>query len=103
MNGVEDRPTFALPSNGWRPGTAHPLAGTVGRFHAILDTDGARAWLGRTYRHTLWPEGWSVRFEPTELVDPDGHVFAREYDLLAAATESVDPDRATLYALTHGK
>ena len=102
MDGVDDRPTFPLPSNGWRAGQVHPLAGTIGRFHAVLTADGAQAWLGKTYRHTLWPEGWSVRFAPTELLDPNGQVFAHEYDIVAAATETVDPQHATLFALTHG-
>jgi hypothetical protein len=102
MNGVDDRPIFSLPSNGWHAGETHPLAGIVGRFHAMLDTNGARAWLGKAYRHTLWPEGWSVRFDPTELLEPNGQVFAREYDILVAAAGDFDPEHATLYALTEG-
>lgn len=99
---VIDRPTYSLPSNGWRAGDPYPLAGTIGRFHATLDTDGARAWLGETCRDTLWPDGWSVRFNPTELLDPDGQVFAREYDILVAATEATDSEHRALFAVAHG-
>jgi hypothetical protein len=58
------------------------MAKIVGLFHAALTDDGARAWLGETYRPTLWPEGLRVRFDPTELIDADGHVLARQGDTL---------------------
>jgi hypothetical protein len=31
-----------------------------------------------------WPADWSVRFDPLELISPDGEVFAREGDWLVA-------------------
>jgi hypothetical protein len=32
----------------------------------------------------LWPADWSVRFDPVELITPQGEVFAREGDFLFA-------------------
>lgn len=82
---TERRVTYRLPSNGFRPGGAAMLAGTVGPFHAMLNADGADAWLGqeRGLRMT-WHAGWSVRFDRMQLITPDGEVFAEEGDMLSA-------------------
>ena len=62
------------------------MAGTAGPFHAVLTKDGVEAWLGRTRpRHRVtWPADWSVRFDPLELISPDGDVFAVEGQVLSA-------------------
>ena len=60
------------------------LAGTQGPFNAVLTKDGAEAWLGRSRRRMTWPADWSVRFDPLELISPDGEVFAVEGQMLSA-------------------
>jgi hypothetical protein len=83
---AEPRERFALPSNGWRPGMPYVTAGTDGPLHAERDgRGGAQAWLGTSRRGTTWPFGWTVRFGPTELLSPDGDVFAREGEWVSAA------------------
>lgn len=86
------RPTYALPSNGWRPGDPIQLAGRSGPFHATLRNAEAHAWLGRAEEPMTWPYGWSVRFDPIELIDTTGEVFARESDQLVAAGGLDDRD-----------
>jgi hypothetical protein len=76
--------TYPLPSNGWRPGDPSHLSGFHGGFHAELADHGPEAWLGKRSKPMTWPFGWSVGFEPTRLIDPDGNVFAEEGDLLRA-------------------
>jgi hypothetical protein len=41
----------------------------------------------------LWPADWSIRFDPLELITPDGEVFAREGDFLFA-NGGLNPDVA---------
>ena len=79
------RPTYALPSNGWRPGDPTQLAAMSGPFHATLRNAEAHAWLGVVEEPMTWPDGWSVRFDPIELVDATGETFAQEGDQLFAA------------------
>jgi hypothetical protein len=76
--------TYALPSNGWKPGDGTMDEAFFGPFHATLIDGQACAWLGNTQGPYLWPAGWRVRFNPTELIDPNGRVFATEGDLLHA-------------------
>jgi hypothetical protein len=102
--------TYALPSNGWKPGDGTRDAAFFGPFHAALIDGHACAWLGNIQEPALWPAGWRVRFNPTELIDPDGHVFAREGDLLHAAggmsvvpTECGGDSAASLTGLAHGR
>jgi hypothetical protein len=51
-----------------------------GRFHATLTPSGACAWMHTPNRGIvyLWPAGYRVRFEPTELLSPSGKVVARQ-------------------------
>jgi hypothetical protein len=77
--------TYALPSNGWTPGAATMDAAFRGSFHAALVDGHACAWLGDTRAPSLWPAGWRVRFNPTQLIEPNGHVFASEGDTLLAS------------------
>jgi hypothetical protein len=76
---------YPLPSNGWRPGDPTHLAAWNGPFHADLTPDGPEAWLGDRSKRMTWPAGWSVKFNPSTLIDPDGNVFARDGDQLSAA------------------
>ena len=85
--------TYMLPSNGWKPGDGTRQARIAGPFHAALTSRGACAWIGEQVP-SQWPEGWSVRFGPIELIDPNGHVFAREGDLLVAAGGLTTPANA---------
>jgi len=80
------RPEFPLPSNGWKPGDRSMMAMIWGEFHATLTDEGARAWLGSNSDLLyLWPLGFRVRFNPTELIGPEGRVLATEGDLLSFA------------------
>lgn len=99
-----------LPSNGWRPGDGTRQATFFGPFNAALVNGHACAWLGNIQEPTLWPAGWRIRFNPTELIDPDGHVFATEGDLLHAgggmsvvSTQCGGDGAASLTGLTHGR
>ena len=69
-----------LPTDGWKPGDARVLAGFIGQFHATLTPFGACAWMSTPNRGAvyLWPAGYRVRFDPTELLSPSGKVVARE-------------------------
>ena len=50
----------------------------AGTFEADLSSKGACAWLGPSKRYlVLWPAGYGVRFNPTELIGPNGEVLAK--------------------------
>jgi hypothetical protein len=49
----------------------------TGNFEASLTKQGACAWLGPAKYVTVWPAGYRVRFNPTELIEPDGQVAAK--------------------------
>jgi hypothetical protein len=73
--------TAALPTYMVSPNFTGPLTG--GPFHAQMTSTGACAWLGGSTPSSvsasfLWPPGYRVRFNPTELLDAHGHVVARE-------------------------
>jgi hypothetical protein len=70
--------TTSLPSDGWKPGDAAELALTRGSFHAAMTPSGPCAWLGSNPRPFMWPAGYGVRFNPTELVDGQGRVVASD-------------------------
>jgi len=72
--------TYPLLSDGWNGGVAL-TALHVGRFHAFSTSQGACAWLGGQ-RAFLWPAGYRVRFNPTELIAPGGAVVGREGTLM---------------------
>ena len=81
------RPTHALPDNGWRSGDAALLAAPRGEFHATLTPRGACAWMGKRsvpFSYS-WPTGYRVRFNPTELLDPSGHVVATDGQVIESA------------------
>jgi hypothetical protein len=61
-----------------------------GALQAELTEHGAHAWLGDPHPPVSWPEGWRVRFEPTELIDPEGQIFVREGDVLVASGGLID-------------
>jgi hypothetical protein len=86
--------TYALASNGWTPGAATMDAAFRGPFHAALVDGHACAWLGNTQQPSLWPAGWRVRFHPTQLIEPNGHVFASEGDALLARGGRIPPGAA---------
>jgi hypothetical protein len=83
---ARDRALYKLPSNGARPGSPQMPAGRAGPFHAVIEANGVAAWLSRVRprERMTWPADWSVRFDPLELISPDGEVFAREGDWLVA-------------------
>src|SRR5688572_18697902 len=64
--------SYALSSNGWKPGDYAMLARGGGVFHAELTSEGACAWLGSGETNYTWPAGYRVRFHPTVLLDPKG-------------------------------
>jgi hypothetical protein len=72
--------SFPLPTDGWKPGEPAFLAKSGGVFHAWRTADGACARWGHQRRTALWPAGYTVAFSPTRLIDPAGHVVAREGD-----------------------
>jgi hypothetical protein len=77
---------MALPSDGWpAPGTLTMMASQSGPFHAALRDGVACAWLGPKEGRDLWPVGYSVRFHPTELINPQGKVIASEGDTIIFA------------------
>jgi hypothetical protein len=76
------RMSYPLWSDGWTPEEPGNAASETGVFHATLIDGHACASIGGG--PTRWPQGWSVRFNPTELVDAAGHLVAREGDELAA-------------------
>lgn len=71
---------YQLPTDGWKPGDGAVTAALFGRFHATLAPAGACAWMGAPGEGTvyLWPAGYRVRFDPTELLSPSGKVVARQ-------------------------
>lgn len=84
--GASDRQSCRLPSSGWAPVSTSRLARvTSGAFHAAMTADGACAWLGDGAKNYFWPEGYRVRFNPTELLDRDGQVVAQEHDQVSFA------------------
>jgi hypothetical protein len=80
-----ERPIFDLPSNGWRPGMPSRAACLDGRFRAVRHGDQVEAWLGGRRGWHTWPEGWRVRFDPVELIDPNGRVVARAGEMVRSA------------------
>jgi hypothetical protein len=78
---------YQLPTDGWKPGDGRLLAAFFGRFHATLTPSGACAWMYTPNRGIvyLWPAGYRVRFDPTELLSPSGKVVAREGQEVNAA------------------
>lgn len=69
--------TFPLPSDGWKAGDSSKGAAYFGQFHAEMTVNGACAWLGPQQHATLWPAGYRVRFNPTELIGPNGDIIAK--------------------------
>lgn len=69
--------TYPLLSDGWNGGPAQ-TALVAGSFHAVMTSHGVCAWLGDgEVRAFLWPAGYRVRFNPTELIAPGGAVVGR--------------------------
>jgi hypothetical protein len=79
---TDDRPSYPLPDDGWHSGDPAHLAGAGGEFHATRVGHRACATIGPTdvpFSYS-WPTGYRVRFHPTQLLDPSGHVVAEEGD-----------------------
>ena len=68
--------SFALPSDGWKPGQGAMLAISSAPFHATLTHSGTCTSDG--LMGYLWPAGYRVRFHPTVLLDPTGKVVAHQ-------------------------
>jgi hypothetical protein len=75
--------TYPLPSDGWKPGDSQNNVILQGNFQASLSPNGVCAWLGPPRYRMLWPSGYRVRFNPTELIGPSGAVVAHEGEYLA--------------------
>lgn len=88
-----DRQRFALDTNGWTPGDPSRGVGVGGAFHAVRNGGTACAWIGDHREPTLWPKGWTVRFRPTELLDPNGNVVASEGETIIAGGITADRQR----------
>lgn len=58
-------------------------ADLIGTFGGDAQLEGGCAWVdgqdGKRYE-VIYPEGWSVHFEPLHLIDPDAEVRAEEGD-----------------------
>ena len=74
---------YPLPSDGWQPGQPEYHVLGSGTFEAVLTRQGACAWLGPAKYVILWPEGYGVRFHPTELIGPTGKVLAKAGEYVA--------------------
>lgn len=72
--------SYALPTDGWKPGDGAFDARSGGVFHAWRTAAGACAGWGHRRLTALWPAGYRVAFSPTRLLDPAGHVVAYEGD-----------------------
>jgi hypothetical protein len=79
----------------------YATAATVGEFHAARVGRRVEAWLGEHRQRMTWPAGWSVRFDPIELISPDGDVFAREGGLLCAGGGLDSADAFAIGPLSH--
>ena len=79
---------YRLPSDGWKPGEVSQTALALGPFHAKLTASGAQAWIGNSEIATLWPDGYRVRFRPTELINAKGKVVAHAGQWISAAAGS---------------
>ena len=77
--------SYPLPSDGWQPGDTSLLALAGGAFHATLTSTGACAWIGGGTTAFLWPAGYTVRFDPTVLIDPTGKIVATEGETIDLA------------------
>ena len=78
---------YGLPSDGWKSGQADMEVAFGGPFRATLTKSGPCAWLGSAT--VLWPAGYRVRFHPTELLDPKGHLVVRQGENLTFGGEIV--------------
>ena len=89
------RRSYALLSDGWKPGEGAMFALTGGAFHAKLDPSGACAWLGSGDTAYTWPAGYRVRFHPTVLLDARGRVVAKEGDVVQVGGGGTQSPEAT--------
>lgn len=73
-------------------------ADLVGTFGGDEQLEGGCAWIdaedGQRYE-VIYPAGWTVRFGPLELTDPDGAIRATEGDRIGV-TGAVAEDRASI-------
>ena len=68
--------SYALPSDGWKPGQAAMTALSSRPFGATVTSSGACTSTGSV--EYLWPAGYRVRLHPTVLLDPAGKVVAQQ-------------------------
>lgn len=77
----------AEPDPNEQAGGEMELTGTLG---GDAELEGGCAWLDAddgTRYEVAWPDGYEVRFEPLELVGPDGETVARDGDTLHVTGE----------------
>jgi hypothetical protein len=79
--------SYALPSDGWKPGQAAMEALSSTPFHATLTQSGTCSSDGSI--DYLWPAGYRVRFHPTVLLDPSGKVVAHQGQYVTVGGGSV--------------
>jgi len=70
--------TYPLPSDGWTPGHPSLTALMIGRLHVAVTSSGACAWVNGYA--VVFPAGYRVRLNPTEVLGPTGKVIAAQGD-----------------------
>jgi hypothetical protein len=78
---------YSLPSDGWTTNRVTSTSLFGGTFHAGLTKSGAGAWIGPNAM--LWPAGYHVRFNPTQLIDSRGRIVAKQGQRVSAGGELV--------------
>jgi hypothetical protein len=68
--------SYALPSDGWKPGLAAMAALSSAPFQPTRTKSGTCT--SDASIDYLWPAGYRVRFHPTVLLDPAGKVVAHQ-------------------------
>lgn len=86
---------YGLPTDGWQTGDAGLNALTSGAFHADRRGDLGCAWIGSDRSPFLWPQGYHLRFDPTELLASNGDVVAREGERVQAGGGYVAVSKST--------
>lgn len=95
-DGTTPGPTSPGPTVGSGPGSGGDQPGgvenadLVGTFGGDERLEGGCAWIngddGERYE-VVYPEGWSVEFDPVRLIDPAGEVRAEEGDRIGVNGE----------------
>jgi hypothetical protein len=84
-SGAQPIPTWDSPDPG-EPGEAAAIEGVL---RGDASVDGGCLWLEQSPSGkpsaVLWPEGFGARFDPVQLIGPDGEVVAQEGDTIIAS------------------